>query len=172
MIPESNNNKTIELYRCIEFPYKWEFKMNLMKNITAVDSTLFYYNNKWWLFCNMVEYEGASKNDELYLFYADEIETTNWTPHPLNPIVSDVTNSRPAGEIFIYNGKIIRPAQNSAYYYGYGMTMNEIVVLNEKEYKEKKIDSIYPNWDKNILRTHTFNHKGDLTIIDGRLRRF
>jgi len=172
MIPESNKNKTIELYKCIEFPNKWEFHMNLMENIIAVDSTLFYYNNKWWLFTNMVEYPQASKNDELYLFYADELETTNWISHPLNPIVSDVRTSRPAGEIFIYNGKIIRPSQNSTHLYGYGVSINEIVTLNENEYYEKKISSIEPNWDKNILRTHTFNNTDNLTVIDGRFRRF
>ncbi|CAA6809736.1 MAG: Unknown protein [uncultured Sulfurovum sp.] len=171
MIPESNKNKTIELYECINFPYEWEFKMNLMEEVTAVDSTLFFYNDKWWLFCNMIEHPEASLNDELYLFYADKLETTEWVAHPMNPIISDVTKSRPAGNIFMHKDKIIRPSQNSTSKYGYGMTMNEIVTLNEKEYAEVKFSSIEPNWNKKILRTHTFNHTGNLTIIDGRFKR-
>ncbi len=170
MVPETSNNRTIELYKCTKFPYKWEFKMNLMEDVLAVDSTFFYYENRWWLFCNMVEHPEASKHDELYLFYADKLETTKWTPHPMNPIVSDVTKARPAGNIFIYNEKILRPSQNSTHKYGYGITINEILVLNENEYSEIKIDSINPNWDDKILRTHTFNHVENLTIIDGRLK--
>ena len=170
MVPETSNNRTIELYKCTKFPYKWEFKMNLMEDVLAVDSTFFYYENRWWLFCNMVEHPEASKHDELYLFYADKLETTKWTPHPMNPIVSDVTKARPAGNIFIYNEKIFRPSQNSTHKYGYGITINEILVLNENEYSEIKIDAINPNWDDKILRTHTFNHVENLTIIDGRLK--
>ena len=70
MIPESFFNKTIELYKCIEFPGKWKFHKNLMTDIMAADSNLFYYQGKWWLFANVIENEGASIWDELFLFYA------------------------------------------------------------------------------------------------------
>ena len=171
IIPESGANRTIDLYKCTKFPFQWEFQMNLMNNIRAVDTTLFFYEKKCWMFCNMAEHKGASTNDELFLFYADKVETVDWTPHPLNPIVSDATKSRPAGKIFIYNDKIIRPSQNSSKLYGYGLTMNEILVLNEHEYKEVRIEDIEPNWDRQVTRTHTFNHSEGLTIIDGKLKR-
>lgn len=41
MIPESSANKTIELWKCTEFPLKWEKHSNLIENIEAVDSTPF-----------------------------------------------------------------------------------------------------------------------------------
>jgi len=171
MVPESSSNNTIELYECVEFPYKWKFKMNLMENVQAVDSTFFKYNGKWWLFTNICIHLGASKNDELFLFYADTLETTHWNAHPMNPIVSDVRKSRPAGNIFTYNNKILRPSQNSTHKYGYGMKINEILILDEKNYVEIEIDEINPNWDSKIIRTHTFNHVNNLTLIDGRLKR-
>jgi hypothetical protein len=171
IIPESGANRTIDLYKCTKFPFQWEFQMNLMNNVRAVDTTLFFYEKKCWMFCNMAEHKGASTNDKLFLFYADKVETVDWTPHPLNPIVSDATKSRPAGKIFIYNDKIIRPSQNSSKLYGYGLTMNEILVLNEHEYKEVRIEDIEPNWDRQVTRTHTFNHSEGLTIIDGKLKR-
>ena len=55
MIPETKQNKTIELYQCNEFPHKWEFLKTLMVNVEAVDSTLFEHMGKWWLFTNLVE---------------------------------------------------------------------------------------------------------------------
>lgn len=171
MIPENVTNSTVDLYKCIEFPYKWDFQMSLMEDIEAVDSTIFYYNNKYWLFCNIMEKEGSSNYDELYLFHADKLMTKEWVPHPLNPVVSDVRKARPAGNIFIMNEKIIRPAQNCSKYYGYGMSMNEILVLNEHDYKERLIEDIEPNWEKNITRTHTFNHVEGLTLIDAKYLR-
>src|SRR5205085_8739929 len=40
MIPETSEHSTIELYKCVSFPDKWEFVMNLMENIKAVDTTI------------------------------------------------------------------------------------------------------------------------------------
>ena len=171
LIPESRSNKTIELYKCLEFPMKWEFQLNLMENIEAVDATLFYHRNKWWLFANMVENPGSSILDELFLFYSEKLCSKVWTPHPLNPVVSDVRKARPAGGIYIHNGKIIRPSQNSSKRYGFGLKMNEIRKLNESEYEEIEIGSIEPNWDSKIIATHTFNNAGNLTVIDGVMRR-
>ena len=171
LIPESNSNKTIELYKCIEFPFKWEFQRNLMKNIDAVDTTLFHYKRKWWLFANIVENPGASYLDELFLFYAESFNTEEWIPHPLNPVISDVRKSRPAGNIFIHDGKLIRPSQNSSNRYGFGLKINEITILNENEYEEIEIESFEPDWDKQILAIHTLNNVGNLTVADGLLRR-
>ena len=171
LIPDSSSNKTIELYKCVEFPYKWEFHMTLMENIRAVDSTIFYYKNKYWLFTNIVENEGASSWDELFLFYADRLETKTWNPHPMNPIISDVRKSRPAGNIFIRDGKIIRPSQDCSVRYGYGVKLNEIITINENEYKEIEIDSIEPNWEEKVKGVHTFNCNENFTIIDGINRR-
>ena len=171
LIPDSASNKTIELYICVEFPYKWEFRMTLMENIYAVDSTIFHYKSKYWLFTNVVENEGASSCDELFLFYADRLETKTWNPHPMNPIISDVRKSRPAGNIFIRDGKIIRPSQDCSVRYGYGVKLNEIITINENEYKEIEIDSIEPNWEKKVKGVHTFNCNENFTIIDGIIRR-
>ena len=35
MVPESRANRTINLYECVEFPYKWSFKKCLMENVSA-----------------------------------------------------------------------------------------------------------------------------------------
>ena len=42
MIPETSENNTIEIYECIEFPYIWVKKKNLLNNVFAVDVTYFY----------------------------------------------------------------------------------------------------------------------------------
>lgn len=171
MIPETSANKTIELYKCVDFPDKWELKMTLMENVQAFDATVLRKNGKWWLFANIRENEQTSSFDELFLFYSEDLFSGNWTPHVKNPIVSDVRSARPAGNIFEYNGNLYRPSQNSSKIYGYGIKINHIVTLNEEEYKEECISDIEPLWSKKIIAVHTLNFVNEMTIVDGLMKR-
>ena len=172
MVPETSENYTVEVYKCIKFPNKWKFYGSLIKNIQAYDSTIIQFNNKWWLFANVKEHKDASSSDELHLYYADSPLSEIWTPHLRNPIISDVTKSRPAGKLFKKDGKLYRPSQNSVKRYGYGLKINQVTKLDEYQYEEIETDQFYPNWDKGIIGLHTINREVDLTIIDGIARRF
>jgi len=172
MIPESCSNKTIELYKCVEFPNKWEFKMNLIEDIVAVDATILRHDNKWWMFANVRENYGSSAHDELFLFYSNDLFSSKWKPHVQNPIVSDCKSARPAGKIFSENGRLYRPSQNCSVRYGYGFNINEIILLSENSYAEKLVSRIEPNWDKDIVGTHTFNRVNSLHIIDAIYKRW
>jgi len=88
MIPESSENRTIELYECKEFPYNWEKKMTLMENIMAADSTLYFHNNIWWLFTYVFD------EDCLRLFYSEKLMSDQWTEHPQSPIDQDISTAR------------------------------------------------------------------------------
>jgi len=172
MIPESGANKTVDLYKCVEFPLKWEYQKTLIKDIEAFDATVFYHHKKWWMFANVVEVEGASSWDELHLFSADDPTSDEWRPHPKNPIVSDCKTARPAGKIFSHNGLLYRPSQNCSVHYGYGFNINEIIVLDGENYSENLVSAVKPNWDKKICKTHTFNRVGSLHIIDASYTRY
>ena len=171
MIPETEENSSIEVYECMEFPYHWRHMMNLMEEVRAVDTTLHFHNGKWWLFTAMDASGTSSFNDELYLFYADTPFTTQWTSHPGNPVISDVKKSRPAGRIFSYRGKTYRPSQDCAGLYGKAIKFNEIKELTEYSYVEAQVAAIEPGWDSNILGAHTFAHENGLTVMDCILRR-
>jgi len=172
MIPESNENRDIQLYECTSFPNEWKHKMDLMTNLVAVDTTLFYHNKKWWMFTAISECEGIAKNDELFLFYADTPLTQDWKSHPQNPIISDVRSARPGGSIYIQSGKIIRPSQDCSKKYGYGINLNEIEILTETEYSEKRIQHFTPpDIYKNIRRTHSYAHQAGVSVIDGLIQR-
>jgi len=171
LIPESEENSTIELYRAVHFPYEWEFKMNLMENIKAVDSTVFFKDDKCWLFANVRELEGTSYSEELFLFSTDDLLSGRWRSHPANPVVSDVGSSRPAGRIFSENGKWYRPSQDCSLRYGHSMAINEITELSESSYRESKVSGIYPEWDKKLVATHTFSFDKGLSVVDALIRR-
>lgn len=172
MIPESNENRNIQLYQCEEFPHKWKHHSNLMEGVKAVDATIFFYNEKWWLFVNMAEQHGACMDDELFLFYADSPLTTDWNPHPLNPIISDVRTARCAGHIFEKNGKLYRPSQDGSWRYGYALNLNEILVLNENDYQEKRVENVKPSTENGLTRIHTWNANQELAVTDGVIYRF
>ncbi len=172
MIPESGENKTVELYRCTQFPDQWEWVMNLMDGVCAVDATLHYHQGLWWMFTNIAAHPSLDNWDELHLFYAKDFRTNEWTPHTLNPVVSDVKNARPAGKLFIENGKLYRPSQNCSHRYGYGFNLSEIVELSTTNYQERVISRVTPDWDKHVVATHTYNKTGDLCMMDAmRVRR-
>ena len=166
MVPETPETKAIELYECVDFPHVWEFKMNLMENVNAFDATLLNWHEKWWLFVGMDEVPGIAHSSELFIFYSRDLFSSKWTPHPLNPVVSDVRNARPAGRIFVDDGKIYRPSQDCSVAYGNGFNINKVERLSETEFAERRIVSVKPNWHKKLVGTHTFAHEGQLTIID------
>jgi hypothetical protein len=171
MIPETKQNKTIDLYKCVEFPFKWTFETTLIKEIEAVDSTIIYRDNKYWLFTNIAANKGASNFDELYVFSSKTLDYGSWEPHPKNPVVSDVKQARPAGGFFEYQNNLYRPSQNNTIRYGYGMKINKVVELNELNYEEIPVNEIFPNWDDDIIATHTLSSDGKITVIDGLLKR-
>lgn len=167
MVPETGSNKTIELYRCSDFPDKWVFVKNIMENISAKDTTLFFYNNKWWLFTSVIERNNATISfNELFLYYSDDLFSSNWQSHPKNPIVSDQKTSRPAGKIFINDNKIYRPSQDCSGIYGRALNINRITKLSETDYEEVLISKTEPNWNKKIKGIHTYNFDDKIIVMD------
>lgn len=171
MIPETSQHRTIELYKCTLFPLEWELEKILMSNICAVDSTILFKENKYWLFANIARNIGASNSDELFLFSSNHLISNNWVPHPDNPIISNVSQARPAGNFFTYKENLYRPSQNGSRRYGHGMRINQVKELNETNYREEIVDSIFPDWDRSLRSTHTINSVGKLTVIDAEMKR-
>lgn len=171
MIPETESNNNIELYKCVDFPKKWEYHGEIMGNVSAVDTTIFNHDNKWWMFSGIKENMGSSNSDELFLFHSDNPLSDKWEPHSKNPIISDVRQARPAGKIFSFKDKLYRPSQNSSKFYGYGISINQINNISKNEYEETSITSILPDWDKNITRVHTFAYDSGLSMIDAKIKR-
>lgn len=166
LIPESAENRSIELYHCSSFPYEWEFEHNLMENIRAYDSTLIKHGGLWWLFATTTEHEGASSWDELSIFYADHPLSRDWSPHLENPVLSDVRRARPAGPIFECDGHLIRPSQDCSHRYGYALNFNRIVELNKNRYRETIVEKIEPRWTCSIQAVHSYSRAGRFAFID------
>ncbi|MEO7363816.1 MAG: hypothetical protein ABI120_26020 [Gemmatimonadaceae bacterium] len=166
MIPESASNKSVDLYRASSFPDTWEHVKSLQTGVRAYDVTLYVRDGVYWFFANIVE-RGTHSSDELFLFSADSL-TGDWTPHPMNPIVSDVRRSRPAGKLFERDGRLMRPSQDCSLSYGGAMQLNEILVLSKTHYEEHPVSRIDPDWAPGLVGTHTLNSSEHFETMDGR----
>lgn len=166
MIPETLANGTVELYRCVQFPENWEF-VKILLHAPAVDTTIWIENGSYWLFVTVMEQRGNAL--QLWLFHSRTL-TGKWTPHPGNPISTDIRNSRGAGAIYRREGKLVRPSQDCSGNYGRRFTLNEILVLNNQEYQERHDLTIDPVGPRNLIGTHTYGQLDHLEVIDGCFR--
>jgi hypothetical protein len=166
MIPETKGNRTVELYRATNFPSEWTLESTLLSDIYAVDATILKHDGKYWMFVGISN--GRYSNcDELGIFFSDSLKGP-WTPHPSNPVVSDVRRARPAGAFFYDDhGRLIRPTQDCSKAYGYATVFSEVVTLTETEYEERPIARLDPDWVKGNLGTHTYTRTAQFEVIDG-----
>lgn len=168
MVPESEGDRTVSLYRATDFPRRWERAHVLLEDVRAVDATIHEADGRLWMFVN-VAVEGADPNDELCLYSALDLAGP-WLAHPMNPIVSDVTRARPAGSIFFDGTHWIRPSQDSALTYGHALVLNRIEVLTTETYREVHIYRIDPGWQPRATGTHTLSRSRLFEAIDWKRR--
>ena len=166
MLPETAANGAIELYRAGSFPDGWALDAVLVRDVRAVDPTLIEHAGRFWLFAN-VAVEGASTNDELFLFSARSLQGP-WEPHPRNPVVSDVRRARPAGRPFHESGALIRPSQDCSGFYGSAVVFNRVEELSETGYRETPVGRLEPGWRRSNVGTHTYARSDMWEAIDGR----
>jgi hypothetical protein len=169
MVPETGENRTVELYRCTDFPNRWRLEKVLLRDAWFVDATIHRTGDRWWMFVN-VGVERGEPHDELHLFHADHL-LGEWQPHPCNPVKSDVRCARPAGQLYQRDGILYRPAQICAPLYGSGVLINRVLHLSPQAYLEQEDERILPMQPEGLLGIHTLNRAGELSVIDGFMRR-
>jgi hypothetical protein len=85
-------------------------------------------------------------------------------------VISDVRRARPAGPLFHEGGRLFRPSQDSSGRYGRALNINEVEVLNTREYRERIVDRIEPGWNPAFVAVHSLSRSGGLTVMDAVLR--
>lgn len=136
MIPESFKAGSIRLYRAVNFPTQWQFVATLLEGPVFLDSSIFRYNDRWWLF---TETNPLHKYDTLRLYYADNL-LGPWVEHPKSPIIEDNPHiARPAGRILTLKDSIIRYAQDCYPNYGTQVRAFEVTELTLTSYTERQV---------------------------------
>jgi hypothetical protein len=171
LMTESSEAGTLTLHRSIEFPHRWEPVRNLIEGRTVVDATLHFDGERWYLFAAVSEspfgYDQRIWCD-LFAFWASE-PSGPWHPHALNPLLSDVRRARPAGDFFMHDGRLIRPAQDCSTDYGHAIVFHEVLKLDPEHYEERVIGRLDPDWAPGLRGCHTYARSGNLEVVDGKL---
>lgn len=161
MIPETRAHGTVEMYRCKSFPEQWELAREFMQ-VSAVDTTVWSEDGMNWFFVTLREPRGGGL--QLWLFSSRGI-LEDWRPHPANPISTDVRSSRAGGAVYREGTRLFRPSQDCSASYGQSLTLNEILVLNEQEYRERPCVTVEA--PPGMTGTHTYARLDDVETIDG-----
>lgn len=169
MLPESENARRVQLYRPVEFPWRWEPAECLLDDVRVVDPVLLAHEGRYWLFGTHVPDHPGSRVSVLRLWHAPRLEGP-WVEHPMSPIVSDCRTGRAAGRIFRSSGRLIRPAQDGSGGYGRAVRFQEIVELSPERYRERSLGSIEPG-RVGAEGCHSFSFAGEWIAVDLRRSR-
>ena len=166
LIPESSNNNDIRLYKCDSFPDQWSLHSIILDQVSAADSMVFQYQERWWLFTNLNPSNTNDHCSELFIFSSDHLLTGPWLPHSKNPIYIDPKKARNGGIIF--DGEdIYRVAQEQGYgIYGKNINIKKIVLLDDKNYIEERVSSIKISDLKDCLNTHHLHTNSSYSVYD------
>ncbi|NBT44683.1 MAG: hypothetical protein EBT06_07145 [Gammaproteobacteria bacterium] len=171
MVPEKKAVRCVDLYRCTRFPDRWEKVRTLFKGPRMVDSTLFEYEGRWWLFCS-VKGQGIRYDESLFAYYTDHPIEGDWLPHPLNPLVRDFALGRSAGRVIKDpGGRLLRPSQDCTGHYGAGLNLSEIITLTPSAYEEKRIWHRRGEETPGVLGLHHLDWHEGLLVMDAQRQR-
>ncbi|GGC07698.1 hypothetical protein GCM10011494_27920 [Novosphingobium endophyticum] len=169
MMPETSEQRRIEVWRCRDFPNRWERYTTALDGVVASDSTLNLIDGTWWLFTNISNDPFLDMNTELHIFRADGPGLTRLEPHAVNPVVMNAREARNAGRILEIDGKLYRPAQDNSHgFYGYGLRLMEIRHLSLDDYEETLARVIAPDFEPGIIGCHHLDIRAGRVIMDVR----
>lgn len=171
MIPESSASNQVRLYRCVDFPAKWEL-MDILLHQKAVDTTVFEKNGQLFLLTYLLCPGSERVKPQAYKLVLDG--TTALTPIEWPDY--DELKCRGAGPVFRAGDKVIRPAQSSEdERYGNSVVLYEIQTCAQS-YSESFACELSPDkvtakgvWFDGL---HTYADSARYEAIDIRCRAF
>jgi hypothetical protein len=161
MIPETTGRRTVELWRAIEPPDRWELDTVLISGTELHDPTLVESDGRWFLYGTGRE-AGSSSWDALHVWTAPALRGP-WTEIGPGPLRVDVASVRPAGRPFrTDDGGLMRPVQDSSRGYGSALAITRFDPARPgEETIERRIAPAAPwsglhTWNRAAHRAGTF----------------
>ena len=167
MIPETAQNRQIEIWRADDYPHEWSLYKTVMEGQSCADTTLVEHDGQWWMFTNISTDGFDDHCSELYVFRVDSPLLDRIEPHALNPVVTDARTARNAGRITVRDGRLTRLAQNNAFQYGYGFSLMAVDRLSLSDYSETALFEATPGFAPGVSSTHHMDQLGEVHIFDG-----
>ncbi len=168
MIPESQRQGEIALYRARKFPGGWVRETSLLRGVAGAEASLIRHGGLWWMFFTIVGPQARDQR-ELHVAHAKQL-TGPWVLHPQNPIVEDRAGARPGGTPFVApDGRITLPVQDCSQTYGGAIRFLRFTTLNpdliETEHLAATLTGDLVS-DTHRDGLHTLAACGDLTLLD------
>lgn len=165
MIPESADNRSINLYKAMQFPHKWEKVAQLSEGV-FYDTTYVSYNGKDYL----ISYSPQKGSFALNLFAFD---IGNMRIEPIAEKRYEINIGRPAGNLFSKDNYLIRPAQDCERKYGEKLFFYRVTAMEKGKYEEQ-LESMTTATDVGVTfqRIHTYNSDNKYEVVDFFLEKF
>ncbi|MCO5118017.1 MAG: hypothetical protein M9951_00070 [Burkholderiaceae bacterium] len=172
MIPEAGGGKEIPLLRMGASITQWERLAPLMRGESAVDTSLLAHEGRVWLFTSFTRHpDFGSHYRELHLFHATDFPSTEWVPHPANPIVCDARVARMGGGFLRRGGALYRVAQGARKgVYGTSIELRRITRLDPERYAEESAGTIGCGFAPGLAGAHHLAEADGWIAIDSRRR--
>lgn len=97
MMLEKSESCRLDIYKAEEMPFKWKYYKTILHDMKVVDPSWLFHNGMYYLFFNKVENHEYENNERLYIYYSEDLLSSNWKPHPKNPVIVDKLGARNAG---------------------------------------------------------------------------
>ena len=162
MIPETNKAGVVRLYRCVSFPYKWEFLRNIADNEKWVDTTLFSHSKLLYGFTRAHN----DPDEDFFLEFDNRLNLTqcNRIKKPDN----EDTSYRCGGYLFKIENYYVHPCQNETKGYGSGLVFRYLddCSLNEVDSARIYPESIVIDQAEEYIGIHTYSSASGYEVID------
>ncbi len=128
MMPESKSVKRVDLFKAVEFPFRWKFEKTILKG-RLMDCSMVKHHGRYWIFAGWRSYG-------LKLYHA---------VHPLGPWKShwlpcirfySRSSSRPGGRPIHQDNHLIRFSQDCTECYGKALRAWRVTRMNRLWYSE------------------------------------
>ncbi|MDO1513676.1 hypothetical protein Q2T41_19290 [Maribacter confluentis] len=172
LMPEGSENKTLEIYKAVDFPLQWEPYTTAFEG-EAVGDAFFHtdQDQQQWLFLNKQAAPTSPMNSELFIYKVDGVKLNTLIPHQQNPVLIDASVARNGGAIFMHEGEYYRPSQrNTDGVYGRALNINKIEKLTLEEYRETTVQVIEPDFEHNLMGLHHLHECNGKFVFDAAYR--
>lgn len=167
MVPETSQARSVRLYKCIEFPLKWEYQKDLLQNVSTADTMIFKHEQRWWMFTNMSTKNNDDQAAQLFAYYSDNPLSHTWEPHALNPIAFSSNYGRNGGILDADSKFPVRVRQKQKFnIYGAAFSIAKITKLSPTTFEEKLTAEIEADFFEEIKATHHMHSHNNITVYD------
>lgn len=163
--PENYSSGAHHLYAYNQEKGHLEFVKTIIRE-RLTDATIMQIHKDWYIFST---YAPTPNGNKLTIYKGDKFEG----PYCINQeVVFDEQIARNAGQIFEYNGTLIRPAQESYTVYGHSMVFQEIEFIGGNQFKFNEVYRYLSTHPRFNVGAHTFNIYNNIAVIDVKGYRF